>query len=232
MLDRIAADNTFITHDVFDEATFHVTGGCHYLRNVHIWGSETQHTLREHMHDSPKVNVWCSLVINHIVGPFFFQEPTVDGAIYLDMLKQFAVPDNRPTSKRGVSTERCTTPLEPWCPKIYKWQIPTTMDWPSRSNSLAAMLAQHNPPRFFLVGLYERPSIRYTSKGPARLETVHKNCHQLWQNGYSTTNGVKSIIDLIFFALPVEPMFMCTESSTCVLKLYELLYDFPVYVRQ
>lgn len=92
MLDRIAADETFLSRVMFtDEATFHVSGAVN-RHNVRIWGSESPQALREHMRDSPKVNVWCGLMINRIVGPFFFQEPTVDGAIYLDMLEQFAVP--------------------------------------------------------------------------------------------------------------------------------------------
>ena len=40
----------------------------------------------------PKVNVWCGLMCDRVVGPFFFKEPTVKAANYLDMLENFVFP--------------------------------------------------------------------------------------------------------------------------------------------
>ena len=42
--------------------------------------------------DSPKVNVWCGLMHNQIIGPFIFAESTITANIYLDMLKYYVVP--------------------------------------------------------------------------------------------------------------------------------------------
>jgi len=42
--------------------------------------------------NSPKLTVWCAMSSNEIVGPFFFEEPTVDSEDYLNMLKNFFYP--------------------------------------------------------------------------------------------------------------------------------------------
>jgi hypothetical protein len=47
-------------------------------------------TARRHVRDSPKVNVWCGVMCNMIIGPFFFAEKTVTGSSYLDMLQLYA----------------------------------------------------------------------------------------------------------------------------------------------
>ena len=92
MLDRIEQNPNYLANVVFsDEATFHTCGKVN-RHNVRIWGSEAPHSFREHVRDSRKVNVWCALMKDMIVGPFFFIEQTVTGDIYLDMLEQFAVP--------------------------------------------------------------------------------------------------------------------------------------------
>jgi hypothetical protein len=42
--------------------------------------------------NSPKLTVWCAMSSNEIVGPFFFEELTVDSEDYLNMLKNFFYP--------------------------------------------------------------------------------------------------------------------------------------------
>jgi hypothetical protein len=74
MLSRL--DDAFMKHVVFsDEATFHVSG------------SENPHE----EHDTPKLNVWCALTSDSVIGPFFFKEATVTGASYLNMLQNYAI---------------------------------------------------------------------------------------------------------------------------------------------
>ena len=46
----------------------------------------------EHIRDSPKVNVWCGFLHDHLVGPFSFEEDTVTSTIYMNMLEGFAFP--------------------------------------------------------------------------------------------------------------------------------------------
>jgi hypothetical protein len=53
-----------------------------------MWGSENPHVSLEHVHDSPKVNVFCALSKGKVYGPFFFKETTITGILYLDMLQQ------------------------------------------------------------------------------------------------------------------------------------------------
>ena len=87
MLHRINDDKGFLQTD---EANFLVSG---HMKghNVRICGSETPHKTLEMERDSPKVNVWCGLMHNRIVGPFFFKEKTVNGSIYLYMLERFSL---------------------------------------------------------------------------------------------------------------------------------------------
>ena len=84
---NIDNDNRFLTNIIFsDEATFHISGRVN-RHNCRIWGDENPCELYEHERDSPKVSVWCGLAANQIYGPFFFDERTVNGASYLNMLQ-------------------------------------------------------------------------------------------------------------------------------------------------
>ena len=70
MLDRLGADPGFMPTIFFsDEATFHVSGKVN-RRNVRIWESQNPHSTQEHVRDNPKLNVWCSLSQNKVIGPF------------------------------------------------------------------------------------------------------------------------------------------------------------------
>ena len=92
ILDRIEADNRYLQCVAFsDEATFHLSGKVN-RHNVRIWGYENPHAVIEHWRDSEKVNVWCCLMHDRIIGPFFFAESTISANIYLDMLELYATP--------------------------------------------------------------------------------------------------------------------------------------------
>jgi hypothetical protein len=45
----------------------------------------------EHERDTPKLNVWCALTSDSLIRPFFFDEATVTGASYLNMLQNYAI---------------------------------------------------------------------------------------------------------------------------------------------
>jgi hypothetical protein len=84
-----------------DEATFHVSGMIH-KHNCRIWARENPFATVEVAMNSPKVIVWCAMSSKTIVGPFFFEESTVDQHNYLDMLRNFFYPflqRNRLTGK-------------------------------------------------------------------------------------------------------------------------------------
>ena len=82
---------TLTTLTVFsDEATFHVSGKVN-KHNIQIWGSENPCEVVEKERDSPKINAWCGLMHNQIIGPFIFAESIITANIYLDMLKYYVV---------------------------------------------------------------------------------------------------------------------------------------------
>jgi hypothetical protein len=92
ILNDIDTDEEFL-HRVMssDEATFHVSGQVH-RNTVRLWGNERPHDFVEYNRDSPKVNVWCALTRDRVIGPYFFAEGTVTSHNYLDMLELFAIP--------------------------------------------------------------------------------------------------------------------------------------------
>lgn len=40
------------------------------------------HEIVQYQRDSPKVNVWCGLMHDKVLGPFIFAENTINGDIY------------------------------------------------------------------------------------------------------------------------------------------------------
>ena len=92
ILQRIGDDNGYLNSVCFsDEATFHVSGKVN-KHNIRIWGSQNPCEVLERERDSPKINVWCGLMHNQIIGPFIFAESTFTANIYLDTLKHYVVP--------------------------------------------------------------------------------------------------------------------------------------------
>ena len=71
-----------------DEATFHLNGRVN-MHNTCIWGTENPHEIHEHERDSPKVNVFCAISKKGVYGPFFFEEATITGESYLNMLEEW-----------------------------------------------------------------------------------------------------------------------------------------------
>ena len=81
MLDRLDSDPGFLKRVYFsDELTFHVSGLLN-RHNLRIWGSENPHDTCELERDSPKLNVWCGIMHDKIIGPFFFAEKSITAQI-------------------------------------------------------------------------------------------------------------------------------------------------------
>ena len=74
-----------------DEATFDLVGRVH-KQNCRIWGYEKPVIVHEEPLHSPKINVWCAMSSNCIIGPYFFDEETIDGKNYLKMLNDYFHP--------------------------------------------------------------------------------------------------------------------------------------------
>ena len=81
MLHRLDSDPGFLKLVCFsDESTFHVSG----LINRHksrIWGSQYPHETYELERDSPKLIVWCGIMHDKIIGPFFFAKKSIKAQI-------------------------------------------------------------------------------------------------------------------------------------------------------
>lgn len=92
MLNGIDDNPNFLQRVLFtDEATFHINGSVNRY-NCRIWGSQQPNEIQEYVRDSPKLNVWCGLFHDQVIGPFFFVEKTITGLVYLDMLELFVLP--------------------------------------------------------------------------------------------------------------------------------------------
>lgn len=83
-----------IQENVFfsDEATFHLNGLVN-KHNIRYWCEHNPHATIETVMNSPKVNVWCAMSKNRLIGPFFFEGDTVNGEKYLSMLQTFFIPE-------------------------------------------------------------------------------------------------------------------------------------------
>ncbi|GBM55079.1 hypothetical protein AVEN_145140-1 [Araneus ventricosus] len=92
ILNRIDVENDFLNRICFsDESTFHVSGMVN-RHNVRIWRSKNPHVSAQLQRDSPKVNVWCGLMHNKVIGPFFFTEKSITVNVYLDLLQLLIEP--------------------------------------------------------------------------------------------------------------------------------------------
>ena len=69
-----------------DKASFYISGKVN-KHNVRIWGLQNPYEIVEKERDSPKLNVWCGLMHNRIIGPFVFAESIITADNYLDKLK-------------------------------------------------------------------------------------------------------------------------------------------------
>lgn len=92
MLNELDSDENFLKRIVYsDESLFHLSGKVHRY-NTRIWGRENPHEFVELIRDSPKIMLWCAMTHKKILCTFIFNEPTVCGGNYLDMLEQYAFP--------------------------------------------------------------------------------------------------------------------------------------------
>ena len=117
MLDRLDSDSGFLKRVCFsDESTFHVSGLLN-RHNLRIWCSENPHDTCELELDSPKLNVWCGIMHDKIIGPFFFAEKSITAQIYLKVLTEYALPQLEQYQPQVIFQQdlsfSCTTSLRP-----------------------------------------------------------------------------------------------------------------------
>lgn len=109
----------------------------------------------EHMRDSPKLNVWCALSYERLVGQFlvnvmvhFFHEQTVNSDIYLDFLENFAFPLLQDLQSNLIFELDDAQPHWKLCDRQFldhSWNFsPFSIDWEWRSNKLHDPWTRHH----------------------------------------------------------------------------------------
>ncbi|GBL80159.1 hypothetical protein AVEN_29144-1 [Araneus ventricosus] len=164
ILNRIDVENDYLNRICFsDESIFHVSGMVN-RHNVRIWGSENPHVSAHLQRDSPKVNVWCGLMHNKVIGPFFFTEKSITANVYLDLLRLFIAPqfdEFQPWTmfQHDGSRRHWGSLVRDFLDETFpdRWigrDGPTP--WPPRSPDIT-------PLDFFLLGLHQGQSLCHTN---------------------------------------------------------------------
>ncbi|KAJ8893016.1 hypothetical protein PR048_005597 [Dryococelus australis] len=83
------------------------------MRKLVVW---SQHE-RERERESPKLNVWCGLLHDRIVGLVFFAENTVTSIVYLEMLEHFVLPQLQHFPGRWIGRDGPIS-WPPWSPNL------------------------------------------------------------------------------------------------------------------
>jgi len=76
-----------------DEAHFNLCGFVN-KQNYRFWSSENPQEIQQRPLHSQKVTVWCGVMCDRIVGPFFFEDEkgeavTIDRSMYREMIGSF-----------------------------------------------------------------------------------------------------------------------------------------------
>ena len=153
MLHRLDSDPGFLKRVCFsDESTFHVSGLIN-RHNSRIWGSQNPHETYELERDSRKLNVWCGIMHDKIIGPFFLAEKSITAQIYLDLLTEYVSPQLEQYQLQVVFQQDGAPPL--WGLQVRQFLNDTFPDkwigrdspilWPPRSPDIT-------PLDFFLWG--------------------------------------------------------------------------------
>ena len=131
MLRSIQVDQHFLKRICFsDEATFHVAGIVN-RHNVRIWGTSHPREYVENERNSPKVNVWCGLLYDTVIGPFFQRAYNNTGII-----PSYA--STTSNSRYHLATRWSSPSFRFTGPGITRSTVSRTMDWQSWPNPLAS----------------------------------------------------------------------------------------------
>ena len=75
-----------------DEAKFYLNGQVN-RHNCIYWATENPHRVVTQELNSPSFMVWAGICSNGIFGPFFIDEGTVNGQVYLNLLQERVMPE-------------------------------------------------------------------------------------------------------------------------------------------
>jgi hypothetical protein len=89
---RISNNNNYLNRASFNEQATFLASGKANCYNCHILGSQNPPNVKEAERDSLKLNTWRELTNAGAIRSFFFHKKTVTGALHLDMLENYVVP--------------------------------------------------------------------------------------------------------------------------------------------
>ena len=115
--------------------------GCVNRHNCRIWGTQQPNEIHEYVRGSPKVNVWCGLLYDRVIGPFFLSESTITGVVYLDLFEQYVFPQIGTFKQETVSRvifmqDRAPPHFSCFVTDVLN-EIPWRLDWKGWTNTLA-----------------------------------------------------------------------------------------------
>ena len=85
-LQNLRSDPNFLRRIVFsDECVFHVSGIASN-KNARFWGAENPRLVLEHQLHSATITVWCGIHVDGVLDPCYFENETVRGADYYELL--------------------------------------------------------------------------------------------------------------------------------------------------
>lgn len=153
MQEKITDDPDFLMKICFsDESTFFLNGEVN-RHNCRYWAQENPLVGREtHTQYPQKINVWCGILGDRIIGPFFI-DGNLTGPLYLQMLEEAIVP------KIIEAIEDSADDFDPWfqqdgAPPHFSLQVRAfldeqfpdqwigrrgTIEWPARSPDLTPL---------------------------------------------------------------------------------------------
>ncbi|GBN35280.1 hypothetical protein AVEN_125577-1 [Araneus ventricosus] len=102
-------ESNFLNPIIFsDEATFHVRNKVN-VSTIEEFGAQkiNPRAVQEVERNSPKINVWCALLYDTVIGPFFFAETSVTASIYLDVMQSYATPQMQHLQPTAYLPTRC-----------------------------------------------------------------------------------------------------------------------------
>jgi len=94
MLGRLEKNNNQVNNLwMSNEAHFHLSGFVN-KQNFRYWSDVNPHLLHETSFHSQKVIVWCAILANRIIGPFFLENEAEDAVTvnferYIAMIRNF-----------------------------------------------------------------------------------------------------------------------------------------------
>jgi hypothetical protein len=108
-------------------------------------GSQQPQEIIEPKKDTPKVNVWCGMKKDRIIGLFFFQEATVTSHSYLNMLEHSAT----------VPSRRTEPTFWTHSPSVLKLTFSEQVDWKRRFPSMTYKIIRPKIRGIFPLALRE-----------------------------------------------------------------------------